>query len=689
MSSTYIKLPIESGGGGGAVDSFNGRTGIVIPLAGDYTASEVTNVPAGDIIATNVQDAINELDFEKQNSITGSNNQVVYKNGSGDIETLSSLNVTPQLGLNQNINDAIEDASSHAVNYDYLGIDPTENSPDTQVTYKNVEVELDPDNTGFDIGSNGNAATVYNNFIKHEGTSDSGSITFTNNNFTLGNGTDAITVDGLSYSFGFGEIKNNVTLNGALQGYGFQPNIRTGAIVDQTNSYTTAFYDNTNYEGDSSYHTSFNSGPTIDNIPSTKGFTGLTVNPTVPNISANAGITGVAISGIMGTFGNNSYFNGLNVNPTITSARYAAGIDVSMDNVTPYAGAQSTLTEQDLTFTFVAAGDNNGYTMEYTGGGTAGSENVSILGQAVTVQIEDGVSTATQIKNALDANLGFVGAVTTTISGVGSNPQNIFGPDNFINGEQPGQVLAARLDGNVEISGSLSFGGALSIGQLNAFATQAVVSGSGNPASIHNLISSPTVGDSETITLGDTIGVNTAMLLTVGTGSTVTTGLVGLSALALPAVVTIGSGSSVDQIAGATFAVSLSGSPGAGTIAQMDLCRSVALPDGNTTVTRMAGFKFDLPFGDPGTTTWGFYESPGSHNYLQGDLLIGGTAGSDDVVTNSSVALEIKSVTKAFVPSRMTTTERDAMTPIAGMVIFNLTVSKHQGHDGTTWNDFY
>jgi len=206
MSSTYIKLPIESGGGGGAVDSFNGRTGIVIPLAGDYTASEVTNVPAGDIIATNVQDAINELDFEKQNSITGSNNQVVYKNGSGDIETLSSLNVTPQLGLNQNINDAIEDASSHAVNYDYLGIDPTENSPDTQVTYKNVEVELDPDNTGFDIGSNGNAATVYNNFIKHEGTSDSGSITFTNNNFTLGNGTDAITVDGLSYSFGFGEI---------------------------------------------------------------------------------------------------------------------------------------------------------------------------------------------------------------------------------------------------------------------------------------------------------------------------------------------------------------------------------------------------------------------------------------------------------------------------------------------------
>ncbi len=44
------------------VVSFNGRDGIVVPASGDYTAAQITNVPAGNISSTTVQDAINELD---------------------------------------------------------------------------------------------------------------------------------------------------------------------------------------------------------------------------------------------------------------------------------------------------------------------------------------------------------------------------------------------------------------------------------------------------------------------------------------------------------------------------------------------------------------------------------------------------------------------------------------------------
>lgn len=51
---------------GSGVTSFEGRTGVVISASGDYTASEVTNVAAGNIAATDVQAAINELDSEKQ-----------------------------------------------------------------------------------------------------------------------------------------------------------------------------------------------------------------------------------------------------------------------------------------------------------------------------------------------------------------------------------------------------------------------------------------------------------------------------------------------------------------------------------------------------------------------------------------------------------------------------------------------
>ena len=49
-----------------AVTSVFGRTGAVVAAGGDYTASQITNVPAGDIAAVTVQAAIDELDTEKQ-----------------------------------------------------------------------------------------------------------------------------------------------------------------------------------------------------------------------------------------------------------------------------------------------------------------------------------------------------------------------------------------------------------------------------------------------------------------------------------------------------------------------------------------------------------------------------------------------------------------------------------------------
>lgn len=54
-------LPVDPG----AVTSVFGRTGAVVSANGDYTASQVTNVPAGGIAAITVQAAINELDTEK------------------------------------------------------------------------------------------------------------------------------------------------------------------------------------------------------------------------------------------------------------------------------------------------------------------------------------------------------------------------------------------------------------------------------------------------------------------------------------------------------------------------------------------------------------------------------------------------------------------------------------------------
>lgn len=38
---------------------------------------------------------------------------------------------------------------------------------------------------------------------------------------------------------------------------------------------------------------------------------------------------------------------------------------------------------------------------------------------------------------------------------------------------------------------------------------------------------------------------------------------------------------------------------------------------------------------------------------------------------------------------RLTTAERDALSAEAGMIVFNTTVSKHQGYDGSAWQNFY
>jgi hypothetical protein len=59
----------------------------------------------------------------------------------------------------------------------------------------------------------------------------------------------------------------------------------------------------------------------------------------------------------------------------------------------------ASVVNQDLTFTAVATGTSgNGLTVTYTTGAVAGSEVVTASATGVSIQISNGVSTATQIK---------------------------------------------------------------------------------------------------------------------------------------------------------------------------------------------------------------------------------------------------------------------------------------------------
>lgn len=658
--------------------------------SGKLDIVNVTTTEAGYLAGatSNIQTQLNN----KQDELDGNvgNNSVLGTNGSGIVQAISGLNVNPYNGLQQNLTYEPDDLTGgFSINTKNLNVEPLQDSPDESVTLQAFSIDLDTNDSGFGIGTTGMAARMQTFSFNHQGESDIGEINFVDRNFTLGNGTDPISVRGFSYAYGFGTVNAGVTITNAIQGYGFQPSINASATLGAS-SYTSVFYDFANYGCASNGYTSFNSSPIIASITSTNNYIGFNSNPTIPVISSNAGVMGISIGGTLGTFGANSYFTGINVNPTITSSRFAAGINVTMDNVTPYAGVKASVTIQDLTFEFIQPGSfNNSYTIEFVDDGTAGSETVTIAGQTIEIHIEAGVSTATQVKTACDANSGFASNVTTTISGTAGDAQVAEGPTNFSGGIDAGRVLAAYLDGDVEITGSLTFGGALSIGKLNAFHTQALVDGGGTPTSIHSLITAPTVGDNVTLTSGDSISVNTAALITIGTNSTVGTSFIGVAALGLPAVLNMGTGSTIDRLYASLFALSLDASAAGGTVDEMGLCRAVAIPNGATTVNNLYGFLFDLPFGDPGTKTFGFYDRPGKNNYFAGNLLIGGSPGSDDLVENGSVALEINSTTKAFLNARMTTSERNALTAVNGMQIYNTTDDKLQVYAAGVWVDLH
>lgn len=95
---------------------------------------------------------------------------------------------------------------------------------------------------------------------------------------------------------------------------------------------------------------------------------------------------------------------------------------------------------QDVTYQADASGSGgNSITIAYTTGGTAGQENVTVIGNAITVQIESGVSTAQQIADAINADPDASPLVLASVFGVASRKQTApVSPTNLANGSSSG-----------------------------------------------------------------------------------------------------------------------------------------------------------------------------------------------------------------------------------------------------------
>lgn len=78
---------------------------------------------------------------------------------------------------------------------------------------------------------------------------------------------------------------------------------------------------------------------------------------------------------------------------------------------------KASATFQGCTFQADTAGAaGNSITVALTTGATAGSEVVTVVGNAISVQIQSGVTTRTQLKAALDGNVGAAAKIDTSVT---------------------------------------------------------------------------------------------------------------------------------------------------------------------------------------------------------------------------------------------------------------------------------
>jgi hypothetical protein len=110
------------------------------------------------------------------------------------------------------------------------------------------------------------------------------------------------------------------------------------------------------------------------------------------------------------------------------------------------------LAVQDITYVALDVGTGP-LTVSYTGGATAGSEVVSVSGRAITIQIQTGVSTATQVLAKFNASAAATALASASITGTPGTAQVLTGAPVIITGDvaqrigEADRVIDAKLAG--------------------------------------------------------------------------------------------------------------------------------------------------------------------------------------------------------------------------------------------------
>lgn len=150
--------------------------------------------------------------------------------------------------------------------------------------------------------------------------------------------------------------------------------------------------------------------------------------------------------------------------------------------------------------------------------------------------------------------------------------------------------------------------------------------------------------------------------------------------------VQIAAGKTIDTLNYMFAAGSFPASSTGGTVTNLAMFRAAGLVNGGGTLNIINEIQFHgdaaVDGGAP-TNLWGIrIDSTNADNWFAKNLVIDGVTMQP---TNASIGFELQGTTKAIRPSVLTTVQRDALTAVSGMIIFNDTTNQIEFYDGTNW----
>lgn len=263
---------------------------------------------------------------------------------------------------------------------------------------------------------------------------------------------------------------------------------------------------------------------------------------------------------------------------------------IAVDQYVTGTATFASLVVQDLTYTAVTAGTaGNSVTITYTGGGTAGAEVVSVVLNAISVQIQSGVSTATQVRTAVLASGAAVALVGVVVSGTGGTAQVTAASAPLAGGLANNITAGARVSAITESETVIVQTGTTAAGSTNL---SALVSNAGIVAGL--LVSGDGIPDGTTVVSIGGGGPYTVVL----SNNAFQTGTTSLYTFSTPVVVTL----SAPALATAS-ATSVSFYSGSQVAYRMVFGRVEQDIDGNTTTRLGAPSQMAIATNVSGTST--------------------------------------------------------------------------------------